>query len=45
MIMKKQVTSKTGVKVNGKLFNCVLDAIEYRDLLDAHYIKVVWEYV
>jgi len=33
------------VKVNGKMFDCVLDAIEYRDQLDAHYIKVVWEYV
>lgn len=33
------------VKVNGKPFACVLDAIEYRDYLDAHYIKVVWEYV
>lgn len=45
MIMKKMATSKTGVKVNGKLFTCILDAIEYRDKLDAHYIKIVWEYV
>lgn len=29
--------------VNGKRFNCVLDAIDYRDHLDAHYIKVFWE--
>ncbi len=41
----KPVTLKTGVKhvVNGKSFNCVLDATEYRDQLDAHYIKVVWK--
>ena len=29
--------------INGKLFNCVFDAIEYRDILDANYIKVVWK--
>jgi hypothetical protein len=29
--------------INGRKFNCVLDAMEYRDLLDAHYIKVVWK--
>ena len=29
--------------INGKRFDCVLDAIEYRDILDAHYIKVVWK--
>jgi len=28
--------------INGKRFNCVFDAMEYRDILDAHYIKVVW---
>ena len=28
--------------INGKRFNCVLDAMEYRDILDAHYIKVIW---
>ena len=33
------------IEVNGKMFKCVLDAIEYRDILDAHYIKVVWKYV
>ena len=33
------------IKVNGKIFNCVLDAIEYRDILDAHFIKVVWTYL
>ena len=29
--------------INGKRFNCVLDAMEYRDILDAHYINVVWK--
>lgn len=29
--------------INGRRFNCVLDALEYRDHLDAHYIKVVWK--
>lgn len=29
--------------INGCKFNCVLDAMEYRDQLDAHYIKVVWK--
>lgn len=45
--MNKQANLKTGVKhvVNGKKFNCVLDAIEYRDMLDAHYVKVVWKTV
>ena len=28
--------------VNGKMFKCVYDAIDYRDILDAHYIKVFW---
>lgn len=28
--------------VNGSIFSCLFDAIEYRDILDAHYIKVVW---
>lgn len=43
----KQANSKTGVKhvINGKAFNCVLDATEYRDMLDANYIKVVWKTV
>ncbi len=26
-----------------KVFKDVYDAIEYRDILDAHYAKVVWE--
>ena len=31
--------------INGKLFNCVFDAIEYRDILDANYIiRRLWEY-
>jgi len=25
-----------------RVFNCVLDAIEYRDDLDAQYVKVDW---
>jgi hypothetical protein len=25
-----------------RVFNCVLDAIEYRDELDAQYVKVEW---
>jgi hypothetical protein len=29
--------------INGKRFNCVLDAMEYRDVLDANYIKVTWK--
>lgn len=29
--------------INGKRFDCVLDAMEYRDILDANYIKVVWK--
>jgi len=29
--------------INGKHFNCVLDAIEYRDILDANYIRVEWK--
>lgn len=33
------------ISVSGKIFNCPLDAMEYRDILDAHYIKVVWKYV
>lgn len=28
--------------VNGKKFKCILDAIEYTEVLDAHYIKIVW---
>lgn len=30
------------IKVNGKIFDCLYKAIEYRDHLDAHYIAVVW---
>lgn len=30
------------ISVNGKIFNCLYNAIEYRDLLDANYVKVVW---
>jgi hypothetical protein len=46
-ITTKRAPSKTGVKhvINGKAFSCVLDAIEYRDMLDANYIKVVWKKV
>jgi hypothetical protein len=29
--------------VNGKRFDCVFNAIEYKDILDANYIKVVWK--
>jgi len=29
--------------INGKRFGCVLDAIEYRDILDANYINVEWK--
>jgi hypothetical protein len=29
--------------INGKRFNCVLDAMEYRDILDANYINVEWK--
>ena len=29
--------------INGKRFDCVLDAIEYRDILDANYINVEWK--
>ena len=28
--------------VNGRIFKCIFDAIEYRDILDAHYITVYW---
>jgi hypothetical protein len=28
--------------VNGRMFKCVYDAIEYRDILDANYIEVFW---
>ena len=31
------------ISINGRYFKCVLDALEYRDILDAHYIKVVWK--
>ena len=30
------------IRVNDKIFKCIYDAIEYRDLLDANYIRVVW---
>jgi hypothetical protein len=30
------------IQVNDRIFDCVFDAIEYRDVLDAHYIKVIW---
>lgn len=45
MIMKNLATKKSGriYVINGRKFDCVLDALEYRDHLDAHYIKVVWE--
>ena len=33
------------IEVNGKIFKCIFDAIEYRDILDAHYIEVVWKYL
>lgn len=44
MIMKNLATKKNGkiYVINGRKFNCVLDAIEYRDYLDAHYIRVEW---
>ena len=29
--------------INDRSFDCVCDALEYRDHLDAHYIKVVWK--
>ena len=38
----------TGVfpnKTVSKKFQCVLDATEYRDQLDAHYARVIFEYV
>ena len=37
-------SSRTGAKyvVNNVAFTCVYDALEYREHLDAHYIKVVW---
>jgi hypothetical protein len=43
--MKSLVEKKSGkiYVINGRKFDCVLDAIEYRDYLDAHYIKVVWK--
>ena len=28
--------------INGRMFKCVYDAIEYRDILDANYIEVFW---
>jgi hypothetical protein len=28
--------------INGVAFTCTFDAIEYREHLDAHYIRVVW---
>jgi hypothetical protein len=31
------------IEVNGVRFECVFDAIEFRDILDAHYIKVTWK--
>lgn len=31
--------------INGKRFDCVLDAIDYRDHLDAHYVKVTWKQI
>jgi len=30
------------IKINNKVFKCLYDAIEYRDYLDANYIKVLW---
>lgn len=30
------------IKVNDKIFKCIYDAIEYRDQLDANYVKVIW---
>jgi len=29
-------------RVEKRVFNNVLDAIEFRDILDAHYAKVIW---
>jgi len=48
MRTKNPVIKKSGriYVINGRKFDCVLDAIEYRDHLDAHYIRVEWhEYV
>jgi hypothetical protein len=28
--------------INGAIFSCLFDALEYREHLDAHYIPVVW---
>lgn len=33
------------INVNGKIFDCLYNAIEYRDYLDAHYIKVIWHQI
>ena len=43
--MKNAATKKTGARyvINGKPFTCVFDAMEYREVLDAHYVKVVWK--
>ena len=43
--MKSSVEKKSGkiYVINGRKFDCVLDAIEYRDYLDAHYIHVEWK--
>jgi len=30
------------IRVNDRIFKCIYDAIEYRDQLDANYIKVIW---
>ena len=28
-----------------KIFNCPIDAIEFREVLDAQYAKVTWNYL
>ncbi len=28
-----------------KIFNCAIDATEFRELLDAQYAKVTWNYL
>ena len=30
------------IRVNDKIFKCIYDAIEYRDQLDANYVRVIW---